>query len=264
MRFLNVQNRAILSEMVRTNFKVRYQGSILGYLWSLLKPLALFGIIYAVFNLMGVGDGVDYFAVYLLIGIVLWNFFTEATVLGASSIVANGSLIRKVNIPKYLIVIASSLSALINLGFSFLVIIIFALFSGAPIGWSWLLMVPVTLELFILATGISFLLATLYVKFRDVSYIWEIMLQAGFYASGIIFPISSIPVQYQKFLFLNPIVQVVQDARKAILYDTEVVTLWNSGAGWRVMTAVAAISLFATFFGAFYFKRQSKYFAERI
>ena len=122
MRFLHEKNRAILSEMVRTDFKVRYQGSALGYLWSLLKPLAIFSIMYIVFTVVWpVAKGVPHYEVYLLLGIMLWNFFTEATILGASSIVSHGSLIRKINIPRYLIVIASTVSALINLGLSLVV-----------------------------------------------------------------------------------------------------------------------------------------------
>lgn len=264
MKFFTASDRAILNEMVRTNFKVRYQGSALGYLWSLLKPLAMFGIIFAIFSLMGVGRGVEYFSVYLLIGIVLWNFFSEATTMGTLSVVTNGDLLRKVNIPKYLIVVASSLSALINLGFSLLVIIVFALISGAPVGWQWFLMVPIVLELFMIATGLSFLLSTLFVKFRDMSYIWEIVLQAGFYASGVIFPIANIPAQYRKYLFLNPMVQILQDARQSVLFTTEVNTFWNSGAGWLITIGLILAILFAIFFGFFYFHKHSKHFAEKI
>ena len=109
MRYLTVRNRAILREMVVTDFKIRYQGSALGYLWSLLKPLFMFAILYGVFTyVFKIGDGVEHYPVYLLLGIVLWNFFTEATMTGLSSIVGSGDLIRKISIPRYLIVVASS------------------------------------------------------------------------------------------------------------------------------------------------------------
>ena len=147
MRFLNEKNRTILSEMVRTDFKVRYQGSALGYLWSLLKPLAIFSIMYIVFTVIWpVAKGVPHYEVYLLLGIMLWNFFTEATVMGASSIVSHGSLIRKINIPRYLIVIASAVSALINLGLSLIVVLVFALASKVPFDGHLLTLIPVLLE----------------------------------------------------------------------------------------------------------------------
>src|SRR5665647_1383920 len=227
MKYLHSRNRAILSEMVSTDFKVRYQGSVLGYMWSLLKPLFLFAILYIVFTyIIPLGKGIEHYSVYLLTGVMLWSFFTEATSIGASSVVARGDLIRKISIPRYLVVLASSFSALINLGLSLIVIVIFALVSGITPSFSWLLIMPIILELFVFALGLSFLLSALYVKFRDITYIWEIVLQAGFYATPIIYPIMSVPAQYQKWFFMNPMTQIIQDARYAIVTDTSI-TIWS-------------------------------------
>lgn len=190
MKYLHSRNRAILREMVSTDFKVRYQGSALGYMWSLLKPLFLFAILYVVFTyIIPLGKDIEHYPVYLLMGVVLWNFFTESTVIGASSVVARGDLIRKISIPRYLVVLASSLSALINLGLSLIVVFIFALLNGIMPSLSWLWMIPIIIELFIFSLGVSFLLSAAYVKFRDITYIWEILLQAGFYATPIIYPL---------------------------------------------------------------------------
>src|SRR5258708_1925977 len=113
---LSKQNRALLSELVRTDFKLRYQGSVLGYAWTLLRPLLLFLILYVVFvKFLKVGGDTPHFPVYLLLGIVIWNFFSEMTVLSTTSIVGRGDLIRKIRIPRWIIVFSSSLSALINL-----------------------------------------------------------------------------------------------------------------------------------------------------
>jgi len=265
MRFLHEKNRAILSEMVRTDFKVRYQGSALGYLWSLLKPLAIFSIMYIVFTVVWpVAKGVPHYEVYLLLGIMLWNFFTEATVLGASSIVSHGSLIRKINIPRYLIVIASTVSALINLGLSLVVVFVFALLSRVQFDWHLLTLIPVLLELFIFTLGVAFLLATLYVKFRDISYIWEILLQAGMYGSAIIFPLVSVSPSLQKWFFLNPMVQIIQDARYALLHSPEVLTIWSSNAGPRLTIFPFAVITSICIVGSVYFKKKSKYFAENV
>lgn len=263
MRYLTTKNRAILREMVATDFKVRYQGSVLGYLWSLLKPLFLFAILYVVFTyIIPLGKAVEHYPVYLLTGIVLWNFFTEATMQGASSIVARGDLIRKVSIPRYLVVLASTLSALINLGLSLVVVVVFALFNGVAPSFEWLLIIPIIMQLVIFALGVSFLLSALYVKFRDITYIWEIFLQAGFYATPIIYPLAMVPENLQKWFFLNPMAQIIQDARYVLATDTSV-TIWSTVHSWVVVIPFAVITVLFSI-GAWYFKRRSPYFAEDI
>ena len=263
MKYLHTRNRAILREMVSTDFKVRYQGSVLGYFWSLLKPLFLFAILYTVFTyIIPLGKDVEHFPVYLLLGIVIWNFFTEATMIGASSIVARGDLIRKISIPRYLVVLASSLSALINLGLSLIVVFIFALVNGISPSFSWLLIIPLIIELYVFALGVSFTLSAAYVRFRDITYIWEIVLQAGFYASAIIFPLSMVPVDLHKWFFINPIVQIVQDARHAVATDTTV-TVWSTVNSWFALVPFVIV-LLTIILGGIYFKRRSKYFAEDI
>lgn len=265
MRFVNEKNRAILLEMVRTDFKVRYQSSALGYLWSLLKPLATFSIMYIIFTIIWpVAKGVPYYAVYLLLGIMLWNFFTETTIIGASSIVSHGALIRKINIPRYLIVIASSVSALINLSLSLVVVFIFALISKAPLDWHLLTLIPVLIELFVFSLGVAFLLSALYVQFRDIAYIWEIALQAGFYGSAIIFPLTTVSPALQKIFFLNPMVQIIQDARYALIHATEVLTIWNVQMSWLMKAFPFVLILAICGLGSWYFKKKSKYFAENV
>jgi len=264
MKYFHSRNRAILREMISTDFKVRYQGSALGYFWSLLKPLFLFAILYVVFTyIIPLGRGVEHFPVYLLLGIVIWNFFTEATTIGASSVVARGDLIRKISIPRYLVVISSSMSALINLLLSLVVVFVFALFNGITPSVEWLLIIPLILELFIFALGISFFLSAAFVKFRDITYIWEIVLQAGFYASAIIYPLTLVPAEFQKWFFLNPIVQITQDARYAIVTHTSL-TIWNSVDSIIATLVPFVIIVGVAVGGGFYFKRRSKYFAEDI
>ena len=263
MRYLTKKNRAILREMVATDFKVRYQGSILGYMWSLLKPLFLFAILYTVFTyIIPLGKDIEHYPVYLLTGIVLWNFFTEATMQGASSIVARGDLIRKISIPRYLVVVATIFSALINLGLSLVVVVVFALLNGVLPTISWFMIIPIVLELVVLAAGISFLLSALYVRFRDITYIWEIFLQAGFYATPIIYPLTMVPETLQKWVFLNPMAQIIQDARHALVTDTSV-TIWSTTHSWLMVVPFAFI-VFLFVIGVWYFKKHSPYFAEDI
>lgn len=263
MRYLNSRNRAILREMVRTDFKVRYQSSVLGYMWSLLKPLFFFTILYIVFTyIIPLGKSVEHYPVYLLLGVVIWNFFVESTMIGASSIVARGDLLRKISIPRYLVVFSSSVSALINLGISLFVVFIFALLNGITPSIGWLMIFPIILELMIITLGISFLLAALYVKFRDVTYIWEIFLQAGFYATPIVYPLMTVDPKYQSFFFINPITQIVQDARYFVVTDTST-TLWSTVTSIKLLIPFVIVIFFALL-GGLYFKRQSKYFAEDI
>lgn len=263
MRYLTKRNRAILREMVSADFKVRYQGSALGYLWSLLKPLFLFAILYVVFTMIfKLGKGVPHFPVYLFMGIVLWNFLSEATMTGVGSIVAAGDLIRKISIPRYLIVVASSVSALINLGLNLIVVTIFALINGITPNWEWLLLLPLVAELFVLAQAVAFFLGALYVKFRDINYIWELLLQAGFYATPILYPLTLVPIQYQKLLLLNPMAQIIQDARYIFVTHDSVVIWQRLHTPWSLLPLV--VIAVATVLAAVYFKKQSHTFAENI
>jgi ABC-2 type transport system permease protein len=123
-------------------------------------------------------------------------------------------------------------------------------------------MIPLIIELFVFALGISFLLSAMYVKFRDITYIWEIFIQAGFYATPIIYSLKSVPVQFQKYLFLNPMTQIIQDARHAIVTDTSI-TIWSTIHSFMIFAPFLVIAIFAIV-GGLYFKRRSKYFAEDI
>ena len=223
---LSRRNRILLRELVITDFKLRYQGSVLGYLWSLLKPLMLFTILYFVFvKFLRFGQGIEHFEVSLLLGIVLWTFFTEATGQGMQAIVSRGDLIRKVNFPKYIIVISGTISALINLVLNLLVVLLFIIINGVDIKWSMLMLPLNVLELYVFALALAFALAAVYVKYRDVSHIWEVFLQALFYATPILYPITMVidnaSLWIAKLLMINPVAQIIQDALySSISHDT--------------------------------------------
>lgn len=264
-KYFSLRNRTILGALVRADFKVRYQGSVLGYAWSLLRPLLLFAVLYVIFvYLIPLGKGIEHYPVYLLTGIVLWTFFSESTFMGLASVVARGDLLRKINIPRYLLVVSSAMLALINLGLSLLVLAIFAFFNGVTPSINWLLILPIVFELFVLAVGISFFLSSLYVKFRDISYIWEVVMQIGFYASAIIFPLTAVAPNLHKWFFLNPIVQIVQDARYVLATNTSI-TIWSApGIGLIRTIFPFTIIVAAVVIGGLVFKSRSKTFAEDI
>jgi ABC-2 type transport system permease protein len=257
------QNRALLSELVRTDFKLRYQGSVLGYAWSLLRPLLFFVILYIVFvKFLRFGGDVPHFPVYLLLGIVLWNFFGEVTSQGLGSIVGRADLIRKIRIPRWIIVLSSSISALINLGLNLIVIMIFMLADKVDLLQTSLWLPLILLEIFLLSLGLSLLLSALFVKYRDISYIWEVIIQAGFYATPIIYSLTMITNEtYQKILLMNPMAQTIQDARYAtITHQTRSIDQAFHNGSYRLIPI--AITLVLLIVGVWYFKREAKHFAE--
>ncbi len=263
MKYLTKKNRAILREMVSSDFKVRYQGSALGYLWSLLRPLLIFVILYVVFvYIFKLGTAVPHYPVYLLLGIVLWSFFTESTMVGMTTVVAKGDLIRKISIPRFLVVVSSSVSALINLGLNLGVVLIFAFINGVHVGPAWLLLLPLIVELFILSQAMAFFLAALYVRFRDVTYIWEVIIQAAFYATPILYPMTKVPEQYRGFFLLSPIAQIIQDARE-VLVTSRTITGWEI-MPWYFAAVPLALVLVIAIVAIFFFRHQSRSFAENI
>lgn len=266
-QYISKQNRALLSELVRTDFKLRYQGSVLGYAWSLLRPLLIFLILYVVFvKFLKIGGDVPHFPIYLLLGIVVWNFFAEMTSQSLTSIVGRGDLIRKIRIPRWMIVFSSSLSAVINLCLNLLVVAVFLVFNQVQLTANILLLPLVMLEVYLFALGISFFLAAAYVKYRDVSYIWEVLMQAGFYMTPILYPLAMITnVTFQKILLMNPMAQAIQDARfLAVSQDEKVITISRVFEGGLYMFIPFALVVVVLVGGIVYFKKESKYFAENI
>ena len=264
-RYLTKENKALVSELVRTDFKLRYQGSILGYAWSLLRPMLIFVILYVVFvKFLKLGNGIAHYPVYLLLGIVIWNFFNELTSQGLSSIVGRGDLIRKIRIPRWIIILSSSFAAVINLMLNLIVIAVFMIINNVDthfvIFWAPLIFI----EVYIFGLGVSFILSAAFVNFRDLSYIWEVLLQAGFYITPILYPLSRITnITFQKIIMLNPMAQSIQDARYAMI-TKQSVTGSNIYQGGLLQLVPYAVVLLVFIIGAIYFKKSSKYFAENI
>lgn len=264
---MNRKNRILLNELTKTDFKLRYQGSVLGYLWAIIRPLLMFGILYIVFaKFLRFGSEIPHYPVYLLVGTVLWNFFTECTNQGIQSLIIRSDLMRKIAFPKWIIVLSATTTALINLAINLVVVIIFSLLSGVQLSLTWLIVPFLILELYMLSFGIALLLGSLNVKFRDVQSIWEVLIQALFYAIPIIYPLSMV-TQYSdvaaNVLMLNPIAQVIQDVRFCLITN-ETLTGW--GIIENVFLKLVPIILVVVVFGVgvLVFKEKSKYFAEEI
>jgi ABC-2 type transport system permease protein len=253
--------------MVITDFKLRYQGSALGYLWSLLRPLFLFVILYIVFaKFFRFGEGFPHFPVYLLTGIVLWNFFAEVTNNGVSAIVGRSELIRKLNFPRYVIILSGAFSALINLALNMVVISIFLAVSGVELRWSALLAPFILFELFVFAMAAAFILSAVYVKLRDINYVWEVIMQGLFYATPIIYPVAMVSDRWPeaaKILLLSPIAQSIQDFRYAVITPgTD--TLWTMSGRWWVVALPFLLVMMTLIVAVVYFKKRSPHFAEEV
>lgn len=210
-----------------------------------------------------IGEQVPHFAVYLLLGIVLWNFFTDVTTSSVNIIVGKGDLMRKINFPKYVIVIASSIAALINLLLNLIVVLFFMILSGVDFRVAGLYFPLLVIELFVFALAVAFFLSTAFVRFRDVGYIWEVVTQGAFYATPILYPLSQIPAKYAKLIILNPIAQMIQDSRYVLISDkTQTITdLYGNSAMRVVPLAVVCVTVVIA---AVYFRKRSRFFAEEV
>lgn len=223
----------------------------------------MFATLYVVFvYIFKLNKGIPHYPAYLLLGIVLWNFFVETTTTGMTAVVARGDLIKKISIPRYLVVLSSSASALINLVLNLLVVLCFALFNGIQPMLSWLLLPIILLELIALSLAVAFFLAAFYVKYRDATYIWEVVIQGAFYGTPILYSLTIVPARLHGLILLNPMAQIIQDARYVVVTKSSL-TIWSVV---RLRYAVIPI-LITIIFGLIarkYFKNQAEYFAENI
>lgn len=265
MDLFSTKNRILLRELIKTDFKLRYQGSVIGYLWSILKPLMLFAIMYVVFiHFLRLGGDVPHFPVALLLGNVIWSFFSESTNMGMVSIVTRGDLLRKLNFSKEIIVLSAVFGAAINFSINLVVVLLFSLMNGVQFTWTVIFAIPLFIELFLLATGVAFILSTLFVRFRDLAQIWEVFMQAGMYATPIIYSISFVmdrSALAAKLIMLNPLAQIIQDMRYFVI-DRANLPIWQIIENKAIVAIPYLIPVIVFVIGVMVFKKHSKKFAE--
>ena len=256
------KNMALVREIAWTQFKLKYTGSVLGYLWSLLKPAMLFAVLYVIFVRV-FGQSANDFPLQLLVGIVLFTFFTECTSVGLGSIVGNGGLIQKAYFPRWILVVASSVTA----AMTFVINVVLIVAIATPLGHLHpglrsLAVIPLVLELYLFALGISLLLSSLFVFYRDLGHIWEILTQVLFYASAVVFPVARIPIGWVPLFFgVNPLAQIIEDVRHALVTDAVPSVATSVGALSLVPIGISLL-LFAV--GALVFRALSPSFAENL
>jgi ABC-2 type transport system permease protein len=247
-----------------TDFKLRYFGSFLGYLWSLMRPLLFFGVLYVVFTqVVKLGTEVPNYPVYLLQSIVIWTYFAETTTTSVRSLVDRENLLRKIRFPRLVIPLAVSLTAMFNLGLNLIAVVLFALLSGIEPTIGWLEVPFLVLFIGFFATGVSMLLSALFVRFRDLQPIWDVSLQVLFYGSPILFVASRYPDNVERILMCNPLAVVMTQMRKAVIQPSAPSAAEMIGGAPRLLIPLGIIvGVFAL--GYWVFNREAPRIAENL
>ena len=248
-----------------TDFRLRFFGSALGYLWQVMHPLLLFGVLYLVFTeVVRLGEGVAFYPVALLSGIVLFVFLSESTGQAVQSLVEREPIVRKIQFPRLAVPLATVLTALFRLGLNLLVVLVFLLASGGEIRLSWL-EIPVLVGLLtVMAAGLAALLSALYVHVRDVKPIWDVVLQLLFYGSPIFYTIEIVPSQtLRDLLLLNPFAAIIQQFRHAVIDPSHPSVAEAMSSDALALVPLILIVLIAVF-GLAYFNRKAPRIAEEL
>jgi ABC-2 type transport system permease protein len=248
-----------------TDFKLRFFGSILGYVWQLMRPLMLFAVLYFVFSeFVKIGQQAPNFAVVLLLGIVTFTFFADATSGAISSLVDRENLVRKIHFPRMVVPLSVVLTAFFNFLINLVAVAIFAMANGIEPRLSWLQFPLLILVLGIWAVGIAMLLSALYVRARDVHPIWEVATQAMFYASPVIYPIEAIPKpEWGHLVMLNPLAVIIQQNRHAVIDPNAPTAIGAMGETWHIALPIG-LMVVTIALGFWIFNREAPKIAEQI
>jgi len=248
-----------------TEFRRTYFGTVLGYLWSLIRPLALFGVLLFVFTqVFKVGSSLDNYAVLLLLGIVQYTFFQEATNNAVTSVVAQEGVVRKTQFPRLVIPLSTVLTAFFNFCLNLVIVFGFILAWGIGPKWTWLLFPLAVATLFLFTTAVSMTLSVLYVRFRDVAIIWSVGSQVLFYATPILYPLGLegfLSESVEHLLMLNPLAVIFEQVRVWMLESSAPSAAEAAGGAVRLLPALA-IYLGVCVFAAWIFRREAPRIAE--
>jgi ABC-2 type transport system permease protein len=247
-----------------TEFKRTYFGTVLGYIWSIARPLMLFGVLLAVFTqIFRIGSQVPNYPVLLLFNIVLFSFFSEATVSAVTSIVNQEGIVRRTQFPRAVIPLSVVLTTLYNLGLNLLVVLIFILAWGIDPSWTWLLFPLFLLLLITITSAIAMIVAALFPRFRDVAIIWSVLSTLLFYATPVLYPIEVVPEPFKSFLLVNPLTPLFELGRKWVI-DPEAPGPVAAAGG--VEGVIAPIAIFAAIcvLSVWLFNREAPRIAEEL
>jgi ABC-2 type transport system permease protein len=250
-----------------TEFKRVYFGTVLGYLWSLIRPLMLFGVLLFVFTqVFKIGSElVEHYPVFLLLGIVLFTFFQESTTNAVTSVVAQEGVVRKTQFPRLVIPLSTVITGALNFLLNLIVVFAFIFAFGVDPTWTWLLF-PIALALlFVFTAAVGMALSVLYVRFRDVAIIWTVVAQVLFYATPILYPVNFKPDgDYEHLLMVNPLAVIFEQVRIWILAEPKAPTIVEAAGGWLGLVPAAVIFVGVCAFGVWIFKRDAPRIAEEL
>jgi ABC-2 type transport system permease protein len=249
------------------DFKLKFFGSVLGYAWQLVKPLAMFGVLFFVFTeVVPLGEGVPHYGVVLLSGIVLFSFFSEATVGAITSVLGAEGLIRKISFPIMAIPLASVTSIFLTLFLNYAVVLVFALANGVKPTIGWLQVIPLLFLLYLVTASVAVALSAYYVRFRDVQPIWEVLAQVLFYACPVIYPISYVQERSETLatvMMCNPVATIIEQMRHAAI-DPSAPSAVDVLGSWWLLAIPMGIVVLLTVFGYYSMKRLAPTVAEEL
>ena len=244
---------SLIREFTITDFKLKYHGSMLGYLWSLLNPLLIFSVLYIVFSVFMRFDK-EYYGLYLLLGIIIWGYITEATTNAMQALRGKSRVIKNVYFPRTVVVLASNLTAFLGLLLNLIVFFLFFIISAASISLN-IVWLPLFLGLlFLLVLGLSFIISAVNLRFQDVEHIWRIVLQIGFWATPVVYPLEIVPEQVRNLFLFNPFFIIIENIRNTAIYALNV--------NWESIILTVLYSLISFIIGYLVYKKLSDKFPE--
>jgi len=247
-----------------TDFKLTFLGTVLGYVWSLLRPLMLFAVLYIVFTQVFRFDEVDNYGVFLLMNLMLFTFFLEATDRSVDAVLKQETIVRKMQFPRMVIPLAVVLTSFFNLCLNLVVVVGFALATGIDPRWTWLLFPLILLPLVVLTAAVAMILSALYPRYRDVKQIWAVMGTMLFYGTPVLYPVELVALAgFQLQLLVNPLAPILEQARIWLLDPTAPSVVQAAGSVWGwIGPAIVFVGICV--FAIWIFNREAPRIAEEL
>jgi ABC-2 type transport system permease protein len=254
-----------LTWMIGVNqYRLTFFGSALGYVWSLMRPLMMFGVLYIVFTeVVKFGGSIQHYAAMLLTNMVLFNLFTEGTQRAVTCVLDSEGLVRKMHFPRLVIPLATVLTSVLNLALSLVAVLLLVFATGVEVRWTWLLLPVIIVPLVVYTAAVSMLVSSLFVRFRDVAPIWLVASTALVYASPVLYPITSVPASYQRYVLFNPLAMMLTQTRNWVI-DAHAPNAIDAIGGWGWALVPICILLGTLALSVWVFNREAPRIAERL